>query len=75
MKRQSLFQIDTSTSDRRKRKILDRAEENDKYLKTDREEEKYLQTQQTPKPEAQEPEATPPLALHSASEQFYIFLT
>ena len=34
-----------------------------------------LQTQQTPKPEAQEPEATPPLLLHSASVDIIIIFT
>ena len=34
-----------------------------------------LQTQQTPKPEAQEPEATPPLLLHSASVNIIIIFT
>ena len=34
-----------------------------------------LQTQQTPKPEAQEPDATPPLLLHSASVDIIIIFT
>ena len=48
------------------------------YLQTNKQTNKrtnkkgYLQTQQTPNPLAQDPEATPPLLLHSASVRMEI---